>query len=264
MDKHYALITGATGGLGKAFAYALAKQGKPLILTGRSVEKLQNLASKLQEEFPNIPIKTIAANLANEQDRYALMQEICAMNVRISALVNVAGVDIQKSVCNYTQEKLIFQCRVNLEAAVSLCHFAIEHKADRLEIINISSVSGIYPMPYFALYSATKSALASFSVALREEMKGKNVAITAVLPGAIPTRDDIKEQIKGQGVWGKLAAKSPQFVANTALKAVRKNKRTVIPGFWNKVMRVSTAILPLGIKLKFIAKRWSKIEKDAF
>ncbi len=263
-EQEYALITGATGGLGEAFAYALAEQAKPLILTGRNAEKLAKLQLRLQEKFPKLSIATIAANLASEQGRYALMQTIEQMNARISTLVNVAGVDVQKAFSAYTQEKLVFQCRVNLEAAVSLCHFAICNRAERLEIINISSVSGIYPMPYFALYSATKSALTSFSVALREEMKDKNVAVTAVLPGAIPTREDIKEQIKGQGLWGKLAAKSPQFVVKAALKAVRKNKRTLIPGFWNKLMRVSTAIVPLRIKLKFIAKRWSKIEKDVF
>ena len=119
-------------------------------------------------------------------------------------------------------------------------------------------------MPYFAIYSATKGALTSFSAALREEVKKQNVAVTAILPGAMPTRDDIKEQIKGQGAWGKLAAKSPEAVARISLKAVRKNKRKVIVGFWNKVMRISTCGLPTSWRLKFIAKRWSKIEKDAF
>ena len=153
---------------------------------------------------------------------------------------------------------------MNFESAVSLCRFALEHRADKLKIVNISSVSGIYPMPYFAIYSALKGALTSFSVSLREEMKGKGVYVTAVLPGAMPTREDIKEQIKGQGLWGKLAVKSPRYVAEASWNAVEKNKRKIIPGFWNKVMRVGTALLPQGIKLRFIARRWSKISKDAF
>ena len=119
-------------------------------------------------------------------------------------------------------------------------------------------------MPYFAIYSATKGALTAFSVALREEVKKQNIAVTAILPGAMPTREDIKEQIKGQGLWGRLAVKSPQAVAEYSLKAVCKNKRKAIPGFWNKVMRFSTALIPTSWKLKFIAKRWSKISKDAF
>ena len=119
-------------------------------------------------------------------------------------------------------------------------------------------------MPYFAVYSATKAALTSFSMALREEMKNANVAVTAILPGAMPTRADIKEQIKGQGLWGKLAAKTPERVALVSLKAVSKNKRKVIVGFWNKMMRVFTCWIPTSWRLYFIAKRWSKISKDAF
>lgn len=260
----YALITGATGGLGKAFVYNLVKKGYNLILTGRSEKKLSALKEELLQNNANVNMRTYAVDLSDAAGRYAFMQKMQAENVKIRLLVNVAGADIQKAFAAYTQEKLCFQCRVNFEAAASLCLFAVEHKAEQLEIINISSVSGIYPMPYFAVYSATKGALTSFSVSLREECKGKNIAVTAILPGAMPTREDVKQQIKGQGLWGKLAAKSPDWVAEKSLQAVRKNKRKVILGFWNKVMRFTTAWLPQSWRLRFVARRWSKISKDAF
>ena len=95
-------------------------------------------------------------------------------------------------------------------------------------------------------------------------MKKEGVKVTAVLPGAMPTREDVKEQIKGQGLWGKLAVKSPAWVAEKSLLAVKKNKRQYIPGFWNQVMNFGTKLLPLSCKLRFIAKRWSQISKDAF
>lgn len=264
MIKTYAMVTGATGGLGKAFVHVLAERGDNLILTGRSEEKLLALKAELLQQYPQIEVYTYAADLASETSRISMMDKIKADGLHVSLLANVAGADVQKGLMEYTQEKIAFQCRVNFESAVSLCRFAIEQKAERLEIINLSSVSGIYPMPYFAIYSATKGALTSFSQSLRAEMKGKNVAVTAILPGAMPTRDDIKEQIKGQGLWGKLAAKSPESVARASLKAVRKNKRKVIVGFWNNVMRVGTCWMPTSWCLKFIANRWSKISKDAF
>ena len=260
----YALITGACGGLGKAFVYELIKTDYTLLLTGRSEEKLETLKAELFAQFPGKEVRVYAADLASTESRLHLMQGLKEDGIRLSMLVNVAGADIQKGLAAYTEEKIAFQCRVNFEAAVSLCRFAIENRAERLEIINVSSVSGIYPMPYFAIYSATKGALTSFSQALRSEMKGKNVAVTAVLPGAMPTREDIKEQIRGQGLWGKLAVKTPKAVAKASIKAVKKNKRKLIVGFWNKVMRVATCWLPTSWRLKFIAKRWSKIEKDAF
>ena len=263
-EMGFALITGATGGLGKAFVCALAKRGYKLLLTGRSAEKLHDLQDELAKEFPHVETRTYPADLADEASRKTLMEQIVNDGASISFLANVAGADIQKGLTAYTEEKIAFQCRVNFEAAASLCRFAIENKAEQLKIVNVSSVSGIYPMPYFAIYSATKAALTSFSVALREEVKGQGVFVTAVLPGAMPTREDVKAQIKGQGLWGKLAAKSPESVAEASLRAVDKNKRKTIVGFWNKVMRVSTAWLPASWRLRFIAKRWSKISKDAF
>ena len=259
----YTIITGACGGLGKVFAEELAARKQPLLLLGRSQQRLQNLAEELAIKY-GVPTLTYALDLTNLEERKGFEDYLSSQEFSVARLVNVAGADIQKGFVDYTQEKIAFQCRVNFEGAVSLCKIALSKKAKTLEIINISSVSGIYPMPYFAIYSASKRALHSFSVALREEVKGQGVKVTAVLPGAIPTRDDIKEQIRGQGLWGKLAAKSPAFVAKSSLRAVQKNKRAYIPGFCNQLMNVFTKCIPLSWKLKFIAKRWSKISKDAF
>ena len=260
----FTLITGATGGLGKAFVRMCAERGDNLILTGRSLDKLIALKMEIEKDFSTLDVRVYAADLSSGKSRDDAFWAMEKDGLKISRLINVAGADIQKAFCDYTQEKVAFQCRANFEGAAAFCLFAVKNRADKLEIINVSSVSGIYPMPYFAIYSALKGALTSFSISLREEMKGKGVFVTAVLPGAMPTRDDIKEQIKGQGLWGKLAVKSPQFVAKKSLLAVRKNRRKIIPGFWNKVMNFGTKCIPLSLKLKFIASRWSKISKDAF
>ena len=260
----YTLITGATGGLGSAFAHRLIRDGENLILTGRSEEKLRLLKEKLLCENGGADVRIFAADLSDGHSRGEMMSQISAAGLKIGRLINAAGADIQKAFCEYTQEKIAFQCRVNFEAAAALCRFAIGRRAAELEIINVSSVSGICPMPYFALYSAAKSALTSISAALREEMKGKGVRVTAVLPGAMPTRADIRKQIEGQGLWGRLAAKSPGFVAEKSLKAAARNRRKYIPGFWNRALNAFMKILPLSWKLKFIARRWSRISKDAF
>ena len=262
MNEVYTMITGATGGLGGAFVRLAVKNGENLILTGRHEEKLRLLKEKILAENTGTDVRIFAVDLSG--GREAMIGQIAAEHLKIGRLINVAGADIQKAFSEYTQEKLCFQCRVNFEAAVALCRFALERRTEELEILNISSVSGIYPMPYFAIYSATKAALTAFSLALREEMKGKGVRVTAVLPGAMPTRADIREQIKGQGIWGRLAAKSPDFVAEKSLKAVSRNRGKIIPGFWNKAMAAGTKFIPQSWKLRFIARRWSKISKDAF
>ncbi|MBQ7369429.1 MAG: SDR family NAD(P)-dependent oxidoreductase [Clostridia bacterium] len=266
MERGWNLVTGATGGLGGAFVQVLAERNEPLFLTGRSEEKLANLKAQLQEKYPELLVEYTACDLTDSEDRTRLVSALrtaCERyGVSLKRLINVAGADIQKPLTEYTEQKLLFQCRVNFESAVSLARSSIEQGVK--EIINISSVSGIYPMPYFAIYSATKGALTSFSLSLREEMRGAGVKVTAILPGAIPTRDDVKEQIKGQGLWGKIAAKPPRFVAEKSLLAVSKNKGKVVVGFANKLMNFGTKLIPLPIKLKFIAGRWSKIRKDSF
>ena len=264
MNEVYTMITGATGGLGGAFVRLAVKNGENLILTGRHEEKLRLLKEKILAENTGTDVRIFAVDLSDEGSREETIRQIAAEHLKIGRLINVAGADILKAFAEYTQEKLCFQCRVNFEAAVALCRFALERRTEELEILNISSVSGLYPMPYFAIYSATKAALTAFSLALREEMKGKGVRVTAVLPGAMPTRADIREQIKGQGIWGRLAAKSPDFVAEKSLKAVSRNRGKIIPGFWNKAMAAGIKFIPQSWKLRFIARRWSKICKDAF
>ena len=262
--KNITVITGATGGLGKAFSRLCVQKGYSVLLTGRSEEKLRSLKTELLSAYGNADVETVACDLSDELSRALVQRAMQADGVRVERLINVAGVDIQKAFAAYTQEKIVFQTRVNFEAPVALCFTALQNRAERLEIVNVSSVSGLCPMPYFAVYSATKGALTSFSVSLREELRGQNVCVTAVVAGAMPTRDDVKAQIQGQGLWGKLAVKSPEWVAEKSLAAVRRNKGKYVAGFWNKAMNVFLYLLPLSVKLRFIAKRWSKISKDAF
>lgn len=259
----YTVITGACGGLGRAFSFLLASRKENLLLLGRSEERLKALRDELNQKHGVQPL-IYQLDLTDEAARSGFSKYLTSEKLTVSRLINVAGADIQKPFEAYTQEKLTFQLRANLEGAISLCHAAFCHRGEGLEIVNICSVSGLYPMPYFALYSASKRALWDFSVSLREEWKKYGVKVTAVLPGAIPTRDDVKEQIKGQGLWGKIAAKSPEFVAKKSLFAVKKNRRTYVVGFANRCMRFFTSFLPISWKLRFIARRWSKISKDAF
>ena len=263
-DQFYTLVTGATGGIGKSFCKQLAIRGRNLYLTGRDIKKLEKLKEEIQKDYPNLSILTCACDLTSQKSRENLFSTIITDGVLFDGLCNVAGVDIQKAFENYTQEKIIFQCRVNLEATLCITKFILERKAPTLEIITISSMSGVYPMPYFAIYSATKSALLSFFSSLRIEQKKNGVKVTTVMPGGVYTRPDIIKDIKGQGLWGKLSAKSPDFIAKKSLKAVKKNKRKIIPGFWNKVLATVPKIIPLSWRMHFIANRWKKLEKDAF
>lgn len=260
----YTLVTGACGGLGGAFVNLLAKDGRPLFLTGRSEARLDALARAVREQYPDAVIETCACDLTDSASRQALFAYSDLRGMRFDRLVYVAGVDTQKAAEKYTEEKIVLQSRVNLEAAVSLANGVIARRGDgTCELLAVGSMSAGCPMPYFALYSATKKGLEQFWVALRTEVKGRAKA-TVVLPGGIPTREDIIENIKTHGWFGRVSAMSPEAVARASLKAVSRNKRKVIIGFWNKFLYGLEHLVPLSLRLRVIARIWSKTEKDAF
>ncbi len=259
----YTFISGATGGIGKAFAYSVAKRGGNLFLTGRSKNKLVALKESLTAMHP-VEILYFACDLTSESGRGELIEFIKANGITIKRIINVAGVDTQKAFMDYTADKLLFQLRVNAEATTHLTYELLKLRAERTEVITVSSMSGQSPMPYFALYSATKAMLTNLFTSLHYELKNEGVKVTVVIPGGVPTRPDIIEDIKGQGLWGKLSSKSPEFVAEGALKAVKKNKLKYIPGGFNKFLNFIMKLAPKKIVLSFIARRWKKQTKDAF
>lgn len=259
----YTFISGATGGIGKAFSFECAKRGHSLFLTGRSEQKLIALKEQLQK-VKDVDVQICACDLEKEQSITDMIDFIDLKSLKFDRIINVAGVDTQKPFLEYDKEKVLMQIKVNSEATLSLTHALLKRREKEVEIITVSSMSGQSPMPYFAIYSATKAMLTNFFTALHYELKKEGVKVTTVIPGGVYTRPDIVEQIKGQGLWGKLSAKTPEYIAQKSLKKVRKNKVKFIPGFFNKFLNALMRIAPKKIVLNFIARRWKKERKDAF
>lgn len=256
----YTLITGACGGLGKEFCRQLYSDD--LFLTGRSSEKLLKLKQELSEINPQRKIEIFKADLTDEKERGNLFSYADEKGITFSGYIGVAGADIQKEFLKYTPEKIVFQTRLNFEANIAVCYEVLKRRAEKLKILTVSSMSGSTPMPYFAIYSATKAALINFYTSLRYEVK--NAKITILAPGGIPTREDVIKDIERQGVTGKLSSKPAGFVVKKALKGLDKNKRLVIPGAFNKFVYGLEKLVPMSVKCRFVAKKWQKKEKDAF
>ena len=257
----FTLVTGACGGLGGAFVRLLAERGAALFLTGRTEARLLALKSRLLADFPALTVEICACDLTDEVSRAALLAYADEKDMRFSRLVYVAGVDTQKALEKYTADKVVLQSRVNLEAACDLARGVFARGGT--EFLAVGSMSASTPMPYFALYSATKKGLEQLFVALHAEWKGR-AKVTVVLPGGIPTREDIKENIRAHGWFGRVSALSPRTVAERSLKALARNRRKVVIGGWNKLLYALTKCVPTGIRLAFVARMWSKTEKDAF
>ncbi|MBQ3234865.1 MAG: SDR family NAD(P)-dependent oxidoreductase [Clostridia bacterium] len=260
----HSLVTGACGGIGKALCRELALKGENLILFGRNEEKLNALKDELLGVNPSILIILRAVDLSSEVEVQNACSFLKEQSVSISAFYYVSGIDTRKAFVKYDSDKIIRQARVNFESAVTLSKFCLDNRAGELKMLIVSSACGLTPMPYFSLYSATKSALVYFFKGLKTELKGERVKITIVCPGSVPTREDIIEDIKAQGVQGRLSKKSPEYVVKKSLKALDRNKTVFIPGAYNRLVAFISKITPYSIKSRVIAKKFKNKEKDAF
>lgn len=200
----YTFISGATGGIGKAFATLCARKNYDLFLTGRSEEKLAALKSELEAVNGGIKILVRACQLTDEADRAALMAYADGQGVKFERAINVAGVDIQKAFFRlYDGKGAVPDPRERGGDRYAHAPGSWSGARPLKEIVTVSSMSGVTPMPYFALYSATKAALTAFFTALRLEVKKEGVKVTVVLPRRRAYPPGYREGYRGAGALGK-------------------------------------------------------------
>lgn len=257
--EKYSLVTGATGGLGRAFVEKLAERKENLVLVATNIDRLNSFKEELQSRY-DISIKVFKCDFSIKTDLDNLVKFVTDKQFAITTLVNNAGYICEGSndaMSVESLQKCIFVNNVGtttITKAVLDAHDTLEH----LDIINISSLGANYPMPYMAVYSASKSYIKNYMLALREEYSKKNVNITTVLPGAIATSEDMKNAIVAQGLKGRLSQVSADKIAMLSLKQVKKNKAIYIPGWFNKLTNCISKLTPLSFQTRVAGNMWRK------
>ncbi|MDP4152902.1 MAG: SDR family NAD(P)-dependent oxidoreductase [Bacillota bacterium] len=258
MEDWY-LITGAAGGLGKAFCASCARRGFNLFLTDVSDKALAALSSGIKHEY-GIKVRTFICNLASENGRDSLYAQIEASEIKFTGLINVAGTDIEGEFAYRSLKSLRNTMQVNMLSAAEninrvLC-FRQENR--RFTIINVASLAAYQPMPYKALYSATKRFLVHLSLGIREELKPYNVTVTALCPSGMPTTKACVECINAQGIAGILTTMNTGDVAEYTLKQALRGKALVIPGVLNKLLGILSTLAPDTLSAALVRRQWSK------
>lgn len=232
--ENYTLITGASKGIGKAIAEEAAGRGMNLLLVARSENLLQELAARLSAK--NIRVKFFAADLLQADTPEKIFDFANQNGLQINMLVNNAGIGQLGSFDEQPLQKHLDIMHLNMDACVRMAHIFLSRTdaSQRRYIINVVSTGAFQPVPKMNIYAATKAFMLFFSRALREEVKKKNVYVTALCPGPTESEFHIPAQLD------KIAEKNARFmmkpdrVARLGLDAVMKNKAVAIPGFINK------------------------------
>ncbi len=258
-----AVITGATGGLGKSYVYECAKKGYNIVLSATKQERLELLKAEVLTEYPDIKIWAKACDLGDDKSREEFWDYIKQQGLKPNMLINNAGYILEGSFMGCSNEEVTKAIKVNCVGTIDFTYKFLAQRdiSIRNHVIIVSSLASFYPLPQMAIYSSSKSMLTRFSVALRRELKGKNCFVTAVCPGSMATNDDMKLSIKSQGIGGRLSLMPTETVAKVSLKKVQKNEPKYIPGFFNKLMWLLSKFATETFIASLLYKRWTKCEK---
>jgi uncharacterized protein len=242
-----ALVTGASSGLGEQFARQLSARGHELILVARRAERLEALAS----ELPG-PAHAVPCDLATEAA--GLKAKVDALGHDVDLLVNNAGFGTYGRFVEGDADRDAEQVRVNCEAVVTLTHAFLPPILERGRggVIVVASTAGMQPLPYEAVYSASKAFALTFTEALSEELRGTPIRVLAVNPGPVPTE---WQQVAGHDSAGLVPGVIPaeQCVAE-ALAAYDRGRRSVIPGRRIRWFLRATRPSPRAVQLR-VAER---------
>lgn len=255
MDEiRYAVVTGASQGLGKAFAQELAARKQNVILVARSKDKLEALADELRRAH-SIGADVFALDLTLPSAGSRLTEEIRKRNLAVSLLVNNAGFGLRGEFRSLALQRQMEMMQLNNSAVVELTYALLPSlmRHSQAGIINVSSAGGFQPIPYASLYAATKAFLTSFSLGLGEELRPRGVSVVTLCPGRIQPEDRSSENKNGNRKHG-FVYQSQQDVVRAALDSLENGGGLVVPGFVNKFSIFAQRFIPRQTVPKIVAK----------
>jgi short-subunit dehydrogenase len=250
----FALITGASRGLGMAFARALAERHCNLVLVARSPEPLHAFADELRRSNP-VSVITIHVDLSSLGAGQVLAEQLSSGGIPIDLLVNNAGFGLRGEFLDHSLPRQLEMLRLNNEAIVELTYSLLPGMLERRQkgIINISSTAGFQPIPFASIYSATKAFLTTFSLALEQELRGAGVSVVTVCPGRLRKSQNGESEERVRGNWAGVY-QSPDEVVEAALRVLANGGGLTVPGALNKFSVFAQRLIPRRVVPRLIAK----------
>jgi uncharacterized protein len=251
------LITGASSGIGTAFCHELAGYGASLMLAARRKDRLDSLANELLDKY-ECEVSVFPCDLSDPGGPESLVRAIRDQGLSVDILINNAGFGFNGSFLDGSPEKYQQMMQVNMGALVTLTRLLLPDMVRRGSggILNVSSMAGFLPIPYFAVYSATKQFVINISWSLWKELQGTGVHVSVLCPGPVDT-----EFMEVAGVDRKKAAfrglQSPESTALRGLRGLAENaplklSRSLlrIPYLLSKWVPVRLGLLIGGLAMK--------------
>lgn len=237
-----ALVTGASSGIGAEFACSLAQRGMNLVLVARAEEKLRELAADLTKQS-GVTVHVVPADLRREDAVSSVAAAVAGLGLQVDLLVNNAGVMSYGAFETIDPAIDHAEILVNVAALVGLTHRFLPGMLERREggVINVASIAGFQPIPFLAVYSATKAFVISFSVALWEECRDRNVHVMGLCPGTTSTELFVRGKAR-EAALGK--PRTVEQVVATALRGLDGKRSLIVDGLKNALLTHGPRLIP--------------------
>jgi short-subunit dehydrogenase len=243
--KPYALVTGASKGIGKSIAYELAKQGYPILLVARNEEELKTLSDDLRIKY-GIDTPFLSIDLSTNGASLKVTDWVKMNNYSVGFLINNAGYGVWGDFSQSSLTDQLGMMQLNMNVIVELSHLLVPLLSQEKQayILNIASTAAYQAVPTLAVYSATKAFVLSFTRALRFELAKTSISVTCFCPGPVDTGFASRAGINPLNKMAEKFNMRPDEVAKMAVKAMFSKKSEVIPGFTNIISVYANRILP--------------------
>lgn len=260
--QKYALITGATEGIGYELAKLFAKDGYNIVAVARNQQELQQTASELKQQF-GIEVVPLAKDLFKREAPLEIYNELKAKGIQIDVLVNNAGQGQHGEFVENDLQRELDIVQLNIGAYLALTKSYLKEMLARNEgkILQVSSIAGEVPGPLQAVYHGTKAFITTFTEAVQEEIKDSKVTITYLMPGATDTDFFEKADMEDTKMVQEGDLADPAKVAEDGYKALMNGDRNVISGFKNKLMVAGSKVLPDRLSAKGMHKQMQPSDK---
>jgi short-subunit dehydrogenase len=250
----WALVTGASSGLGEEFARQLASRKCNLILTARSKDKLQSVARELRDQHA-VKTEVIALDLGAPGGAERLCVAVDKLGHPVVHLISNAGFGVYGAFADGDGARQAEMVRLNCEALTVLSHHFLRGMLARKSggVIHLASVASFQPAPFMAVYAASKAYVLTFSEALTEELRDTGVRCMALCPGPVATGF---QKTAGAGIASsqKRAILSAEETVARGLRAYERSKRTFIPGGMNRAGALGSKLMPRGMVVRAVGK----------
>jgi uncharacterized protein len=247
---NYALITGASKGIGKAIAEELASRNINVLLVARSEDLLLQVAQNIQLKY-KVTSHYLAIDLASENASKQVYDWCVANNYTVNIVINNAGYGLSGKLNTYPLQdyKTMMQLNMNTVVEMSYCFLEMLQKQNQSYIVNIASTAAYQSVPGLNIYSASKSFVLSFSRGLAYELKNTSIAVTCICPGATDTNFAAVANVTSEKAlkMAKQFNMNPTQVAKIIVEGMLNRKKEIVPGLVNKINKLGSWLLPKNI-----------------